>query len=131
MPEEQNRIVTDHLSTILCCPTQTAMMNLQKEGFDINENRVTEEATIDNPKVCFTGDVMYDCVLYYGKIEKNKTDDRLCRVLGVNDIKKSPFILLTIPRAENTDDYNKLKNILNSLMMFLCIMGHTLLQTSS
>lgn len=114
MPEEQNRIVTDHLSTILCCPTQTAMMNLQKEGFDINENRVTEEATIDNPKVCFTGDVMYDCVLYYGKIEKNKTDDRLFRVLGVNDIKKSPFILLTIHRAENTDDYNKLKNILSA-----------------
>ncbi len=114
MPEEQNRILTDHLSTILCCPTQTAMMNLQKEGFNINENRVTEETTIDNPKVCFTGDVMYDSVLYYGKIEKNQTDDRLFRVLGVNDIKKSPFILLTIHRAENTDDCNKLKNILSA-----------------
>ena len=42
-PEEQNRIITDHLSTILCCPTQTAMMNLQKEGFDINENRISTD----------------------------------------------------------------------------------------
>jgi UDP-GlcNAc3NAcA epimerase len=114
MPEEQNRILTDHLSTILCCPTNAAMMNLQKEGFDINETRVTEEATLDNPKVCFTGDVMYDCVLYYDNIKKNQTGDRLFKLLGVNDIKKFPFILLTIHRAENTDDYTKLKNILSA-----------------
>jgi|APSaa5957512535_1039671.scaffolds.fasta_scaffold03126_4 UDP-GlcNAc3NAcA epimerase len=114
MPEEQNRILTDHLSTILCCPTQAAMMNLQKEGFDINESRAAEEVTIDNPRVCFTGDVMYDCILHYGKTEKNKIDDSLFRVLGITNIKKTPFILLTIHRAENTDNYNKLKNILSA-----------------
>lgn len=114
MPEEQNRILTDHLSTILCCPTKTAMMNLQKEGFGINDTKINEEVSLDNPKVYFTGDVMYDCVLYYDKINKKQTRDRLFKILGEKDLKKFPFILLTIHRSENTDDYNNLKNILSA-----------------
>lgn len=51
MPEEQNRVLTDHLSTLLLCPTRTAVDNLAKEG-------ITEG-------VCFTGDIMYDAVLRF------------------------------------------------------------------
>ncbi|MBN1198085.1 MAG: UDP-N-acetylglucosamine 2-epimerase (non-hydrolyzing) [Bacteroidales bacterium] len=92
MPEEINRIVTDRISDLLFAPTETAMNNLRNEGL----------AGITK----FTGDVMYDSVLYYrGMIEKDPEMYSLPNL--PND-----FLLATIHRAENTDDPQQLENIL-------------------
>jgi UDP-GlcNAc3NAcA epimerase len=96
MPEEQNRILTDHISTLLLVPTQTAIDNLQKEGIQKG--------------VHFIGDVMYDGILYFS--EKAKTESMILANLG---LKENDFILCTIHRAENTNDPNRLKQICSAL----------------
>lgn len=95
MPEEINRIVTDRISDLLFAPTQTAIDNLKYEGLG--------ELT------CFTGDVMYDSVLFYA--EKLKTDPLKYQLPGLPD----NFLLATIHRAENTDNPANLKNILKAI----------------
>ncbi|UTC61608.1 UDP-N-acetylglucosamine 2-epimerase (non-hydrolyzing) [Treponema sp. OMZ 787] len=98
MPEEQNRRLTDHLSTWLFCPTDTAVENLKNEGIVSS----TGKPSADNKFVCKTGDIMYDASLYYRKkaVKMDVPDD---------------FILLTIHRAENTDDPARLKNIVSAI----------------
>ncbi len=94
MPEEVNRILTDRISDILFCPTQTAIDNLKNEGYD----------AIDIKQVqC--GDVMYDAALYY--------TDRSSKPASVSENEK--FVLSTIHRQENTDDKEKLTAIFNAL----------------
>ena len=97
MPEEVNRILTDRISDILFCPTDTAIRNLKNEGYD----------NIDC-KVVKTGDVMYDAAMFYAKTSVEKS----------TVLKKYPlkdFVLCTLHRAENTDDLNNLKNIFAAL----------------
>ena len=99
MPEEQNRVLTDHLSTWLFCPTQTAIDNLSKEGI-LNSN--TAPPSSDNKYVTITGDIMYDASLFYR--EKSKIN-----------IKENNFILLTLHRAENTDNPKQLSAIITAI----------------
>ena len=87
MPEEVNRVLTDHVSSLLFCPTETARINLANES-------------ITNG-VYVVGDVMYDALLYYKSKSKKVTTP-------------SEFILATIHRQENTDDIVKLKNIITA-----------------
>jgi len=96
MPEEINRVVTDHVSTLLFAPTQTAVRNLSREG-------------VDSGKVVFSGDVMRDAALYYGK---QVADRPLPQGLD----KDQPFVLATLHRAENTDDPERLKVIVAALL---------------
>lgn len=96
MPEEQNRILTDHISNILFAPTETAVNNLHNER--INKN------------VYNVGDVMYDAVLYFKKVAKEKLT-----IMNELNLKENQYILTTIHRAENTNDINKLKNIIEAL----------------
>ena len=98
MPEEQNRRLTDHLSTWLFCPTDTAIDNLKKEGI-ISTGSLP---SADNKVICKTGDIMYDASLYYR--QKNSSLQT-----------PNNFILLTIHRAENTDDPVRLTNIINAV----------------
>ncbi|MDP1622092.1 MAG: UDP-N-acetylglucosamine 2-epimerase (non-hydrolyzing) [Bacteroidales bacterium] len=91
MPEEINRIVTDRISDLLFAPTQTAVKNLTGEGL----------ASITH----FTGDVMYDSVLYYR--ERIQDDPEKYKTDGIPD----KYLLATIHRAENTDNHEALKNI--------------------
>lgn len=95
MPEEINRIITDHISDVLFPPTQTASYNLRREN-------------ISTEKTFQVGDVMYDAVLFYQDYIKNS---RILNKLKLD----SPYILLTIHRAENTDDISRLKTILSQL----------------
>lgn len=98
MPEEINRVVTDHLSTKLFAPTELAVDNLVREG-------ISEET------VLLTGDVMYDAALYYG--EKAKRDSTILETIGLS---ASPFLLATVHRAENTDDPLRLGAVFGALL---------------
>ena len=96
MPEEQNRILTDHISKILFAPTQTAVQNLQNEG-------ITEG-------VHLVGDVMYDGILHFSKIAREKS-----RILESLNLEAGKFLLCTIHRAENTNSLERLTAIVNGL----------------
>lgn len=103
MPEEQNRRLTDHLSTWLFCPTDTAVENLRKEGISsMSGMPFVVKPSPDNKVVCTTGDIMYDASLYYRQ--------KAASIQIPNN-----FILLTIHRAENTDDPARLKNIVDAV----------------
>lgn len=99
MPEEQNRVLTDHISTILVCPTKTAVENLKKEGISDN--------------VYLTGDVMCDSVLYYSKIADSKLNPSNLDLTPIYEKKEvKEWYLATIHRAENTMDNRNLSVIL-------------------
>ena len=95
MPEEINRILIDHCSDILFCPTKTSVEILKKEG-------ITNE-------VHLTGDVMVDALKKNIKIAEKKA-----MILDEMDLKPKEYYLATIHRAENTDDFKRLKNIVDA-----------------
>jgi UDP-GlcNAc3NAcA epimerase len=108
MPEELNRIMSDHSSTLLFAPTNSAFKNLMAEGFR-PEN--SPPYTINNPKIYLTGDIMYDNTLFFaGLAEKKKANflDQLSLV-------RNNYILITIHRDSNTDDLVRLKEIFVTL----------------
>ena len=107
MPEEVNRIMCDHVSTLLFSPTKTGFNNLLKEGF--KENNLPPY-TIDNPKVFHCGDVMYDNSLYFSDIAEQKTN-----VLKDNSLSQGNFILATIHRNNNTDEPNRLEALFSAM----------------
>lgn len=107
MPEEQNRVLTDHISEILFCPTNTAVSHLKEEGITRNVYQV--------------GDVMCDAVLYYSK-EMEKLDrkyffGRLKGLYGVIEPLEK-WYLATVHRAENTDTSEKVEEILAAFEEF-------------
>lgn len=97
MPEEINRILTDRISDFLFCPTETAIKNLRKEGFE------NYDCLIEN-----TGDIMYDSMLLFS----NYSDTYATRAKSVI---LNNFVLCTIHRAENTDNIDRLISIINAL----------------
>jgi UDP-GlcNAc3NAcA epimerase len=99
MPEEINRILTDRISDLLCCPTDSALLNLKNEGFDNLPIQVVKN-----------GDIMKDAVAYYSKTSLEKSS-----IIADLNLKKNGFVLATIHRQENTDDVEKLKSIFNGL----------------
>ena len=108
MPEEVNRIVCDQLSSICFSPTQTGINNLKREGF------MDSPAKFKNGKgrlVVNSGDVMYDNSMYFATFAEQKSD-----ILNRLDVKPNEYILTTIHRPNNTDDPERLTNILSSLL---------------
>ena len=114
MPEEINRLLTDHLSTLLFCPTDQAVRNLLKEGIKDGGTRIVKNV----------GDVMYDSILYYSKIAERRS--AILRELGLytsnsvrnadlHSLRTPNYYLATLHRAENTDDPKRLKSILKAL----------------
>lgn len=97
MPEEINRVVTDHVSTALFAPTETAMRHLANEGIPVQQCHQV-------------GDVMFDVALLFG--EQAKKFSTILQQLGCTSKK---YILTTIHRAENTDDRQRLCTILAAL----------------
>ena len=108
MPEEINRIVCDHCSTLLFTPTQAGFENLVREGFKTDN---AGSYTIDNPKVFHCGDIMYDNSLYFSRIAEQKTD-----ILQRLELTEKPFVLATLHRDSNTDDKDRLTHILDALI---------------
>jgi len=96
MPEEINRVLTDHLSSLLFCPTDTAVRNLAREGINQGVHKV--------------GDVMYDVALWGLEIAEQKST--ILETLGVDP---GNYLLVTIHRPGNTDDPRNLSAIVSAL----------------
>jgi UDP-GlcNAc3NAcA epimerase len=109
MPEELNRIMSDHSSTLLFAPTNAAFKNLMNEGFR-PEN--SPPYTIDNPKIYLTGDIMYDNTLFFADLAEKKKSD----FLGKLSLTRNNYVLVTIHRDTNTDDVTTLNNLLVTLL---------------
>ncbi|MEN8716837.1 MAG: UDP-N-acetylglucosamine 2-epimerase (non-hydrolyzing) [Verrucomicrobiales bacterium] len=98
MPEEVNRVAADHLSSLLFCPTFIAVENLKREGIESGVSHV--------------GDVMYDAAL----LAKEKASGRAGGpLMETHGLESGSYVLVTIHRAENTDDSERLLGIFNSL----------------
>jgi len=95
MPEEINRVVTDHISSLLFCPTEKAVDNLEKEGI--------------TKGVHFVGDVMYDLFV------KMRESLDISTTLADYSLVRGRYILATLHRDFNTDDRSRLKNILEAM----------------
>lgn len=100
MPEEVNRVLTDRISRWLFCPTETAVKNLEREGI-----LPAGEVAVSN-----VGDVMYDAALFYSTI--SKPSEAIASLIAALD---ADFYLATVHRAENTDDLERLSNIMGAL----------------
>ncbi|MBK8500555.1 MAG: UDP-N-acetylglucosamine 2-epimerase (non-hydrolyzing) [Flavobacteriales bacterium] len=107
MPEEMNRIVCDHCSTWLFCPTDTAVANLKREGFRIG---LASSPRIDEPLVLLTGDVMFDNSLHFKSVAEERST-----FLRENGLLSDGFMLATVHRPTNTDDPARLAGILETL----------------
>jgi UDP-GlcNAc3NAcA epimerase len=98
MPEEINRVVTDHVSALLFCPTEAAMSNLRAEGIHRRGHK--------------SGDVMYDVALKYRACAENKS-----RILQALNLNPGNYIVATVHRAENTDSQQRLSRIMEGLSL--------------
>lgn len=108
MPEELNRILCDHCSTWLFCPTSTALSNLYREGFP---ERITTTPSADHPRVMLSGDVMYDNSLHFAALARERSG--IVRDLGLTP---DGFALVTVHRDHNTDDPARALAIVRSLL---------------
>jgi len=97
MPEERNRVLTDHIASLLFCPTYKAIENLAREGITRG--------------LFHAGDVMYDAALVYGAVAEEGS-----KILSELGIESKRFRLCTIHRAENTDNPDCLKQIIAALV---------------
>ena len=97
MPEETNRVLTDHMASMLFCPTYKAIQNLAREG-------ITDG-------IFYTGDVMYDAALAFGKIAEEKSG-----ILSALGLQSKQFRLCTVHRAENTNNPERLIQIILALV---------------
>jgi len=97
MPEESNRVLTDHLSSLLFAPTPTAVKNLEREGITAGVHLV--------------GDVMYEAAVNHVEIAEEKST-----ILQRLEIAPKKFSLLTVHRAENTDDSARMSRILAAVL---------------
>jgi UDP-GlcNAc3NAcA epimerase len=108
MPEEVNRIVCDHCSTWLFCPTGTAMENLQREGFDLGPH---EQPGPDSPLVLRTGDVMLDNSRHFAALAAERS-----RILEGTGVEPGHYVLATVHRDHNTDQPLRLNAIIGALL---------------
>ncbi|MCI2397792.1 UDP-N-acetylglucosamine 2-epimerase (non-hydrolyzing) [Aliiroseovarius subalbicans] len=97
MPEEVNRVLTDHCASLLLTPTDTATQNLAEEG-------------ITGDQVVQVGDVMYDAALFFGRLAGEHSN-----LLETSGVDVGRFVLATIHRQENTDDPERLRAVFEGL----------------
>jgi len=97
MPEEVNRVLTDHVSRVLFAPTRAAVANLGREG-------------IAGERVRLVGDVMFDAVRIYTRVAEARSD-----IMARIGLRKGEYVLATLHRQENTDDRGRLSAILGAL----------------
>ena len=104
MPEEINRVLTDRVSSLLLCPTETAVNNLEKEGFPYKAITKLRQQIVN------VGDVMFDAVLYYRERALKEVN------LETFGLEHQSYALCTIHRQENTDQVERItQSILSAL----------------
>jgi UDP-GlcNAc3NAcA epimerase len=108
MPEEINRILCDHCSTLLFSPTETGFKNLVQEGFNPNNH---PPYIADNPGIYHCGDVMFDNSLHFAELAMKQS-----QVLKNNQLIADQYILCTIHRNNNTDEPERLQQIFEALL---------------
>ena len=119
MPEEINRVLTDHLSTLLLCPTEQAVRNLAAEGIvdrmDTSPRRSNKHRSVEGrfrpsgsdgqpPKVSLVGDVMLDAAFFYRQYARKPDCDL-----------PEKFVLATVHRVENTEDQRRFSSIFEGI----------------
>lgn len=107
MPEEVNRIMCDHVSTLLFSPTKSGFSNLVKEGF---LSTAKPPYSVNNPKIYHSGDVMYDNSLHFSEMADLKTN-----IIKKHNLSKGNFIVATIHRNNNTDEPVRLNALFSAL----------------
>ncbi|MFA6999075.1 MAG: UDP-N-acetylglucosamine 2-epimerase (non-hydrolyzing) [Victivallaceae bacterium] len=107
MPEEINRIMADHVSTLLFSPTATGIKNLVREGF---RKETKPPYSADNPAIFHCGDVMYDNSLHFAEAAEKQS-----KILEKHQLEKGNFVLATIHRNNNTDEPQRLAAIFGTL----------------
>lgn len=115
MPEEINRILSDHVSTYLFPPTETGYANLLREGFVPDRQ---PPYSIDQPGIFEVGDVMYDNTLHFSKVAEEKSP-----VLAEYALTKNEFVLATLHRNTNTDEAVKLNAIFRAFRVISITYG--------
>jgi UDP-GlcNAc3NAcA epimerase len=105
MPEEVNRVLVDHLSSLLLCPTSDSLSNLLVEGIGLGSAAVAPRARVE-----LVGDVMHDATLVFGGIAESRSSAPVR--LGVDG---GGHLLVTVHRAENTDDLARLRVIVEAV----------------
>ena len=125
MPEEVNRVLTDHISNLLFCPTAVAIRNLRKEGFTdiirttgfsrLARRAMNGRSSFTGQVVANVGDVMHDALRFNVTLAERRSTilDRLGLIEGSK--RPSPYYLATVHRAENTDHLHRLTAIVKAL----------------
>lgn len=108
MPEEVNRVLCDHCSTWLFCPTEAAAANLRNEGFAVSRSSTPSASS---PLVVLSGDVMFDSSLYFARLASERSN-----VLSRLGLEHRRFVLATVHRHFNSDDPKRLASIIQSLL---------------
>jgi len=108
MPEEINRIMCDHVSTLLFTPTATGLANLLREGFPINNQ---PPFSPDHQGVFHCGDIMLDNSLYFAKMAAERST-----ILKRESLEQGKYLLVTIHRDNNTDDATRLASIFEAII---------------
>lgn len=117
MPEEINRVLTDHLSSLLYVPVQNAIDCLKKEGIQ-SDNHIKRPDS-RNPQVYNSGDVMLDTCVYYSHFPS--------KVLEENGIAENEYLLCTIHRPSNADKPLRLERIFNELLLLSADLNKTII----
>jgi UDP-GlcNAc3NAcA epimerase len=115
MPEEINRVLCDHVSTLLFTPTETGVKNLKKEGM-VHHQGYSHD--IDHPGIYHCGDVMYDNCLHFQSLAEKRS-----LVLEQYELESGQYHLATLHRAQNTDDPVRLTSLFTAILEIAQVSG--------
>ena len=107
MPEEINRIMCDHASTLLFVPTETGIKNLEHEGI---KTGTFAPFSADHPGVFHCGDIMFDNLVHFSEIARQNTD-----IMKSLNLSENEYVLCTIHRDNNTDSPERLNQIISAM----------------
>lgn len=108
-PEEVNRLICDHVSSLLFVPSDDGMRSLTQEGFDTAETKIDTTSLLNHPNVYRCGDIMYDNTIYF----EDKADGYFNELIHKHSLPRENYFLVTAHRPSNVDDHENFKSILS------------------